>query len=52
MRIIELVLGDEQDEIGVEAISIVENGAIESDFIVLKNQEVKLAEIDGCFIDT
>ena len=45
MRIIELVLGDEQDEIGVEAISIVENGAIESDFIVLKNQEIKLAEI-------
>ena len=45
MRIIELVLGDEQDEIGVEAISIVENPAIESDFIALKNQEIKLAEI-------
>lgn len=45
MKIIELVLeGDEA--IGVEAISVVENPAIESDFIALNNQEVKLAEVD------
>ena len=45
MKIIELILNDE-DAIGVEAISIVENPAIESDFVALKNEEVKLAEID------
>ena len=31
---------------GVEAISIVESPAIESDFVALKNQEIKLAEVD------
>ena len=45
MRIIELIL-DEDEAIGVEAISVVENGAIESDFIALNNQEIKLAEIN------
>ena len=45
MKIIELILeGDEA--IGVEAISVVENPAIESDFIALGNQEIKLAEVD------
>ncbi len=46
MKIIELILDEEQDDIGVEAISIVESPAIESDFVALKNQEVKLAEVD------
>jgi hypothetical protein len=46
MRIIELILDEEQDDIGVDAISIVENPAIESDFVALKNQEIKLAEVD------
>ena len=46
MRIIELILDEDQDDIGVEAISIVENPAIESDFVALKNQEIKLAEVD------
>jgi len=46
MRIIELILDEEQDDIGVEAISIVESPAIESDFVALKNQEIKLAEVD------
>ena len=48
MKIIELVLGenDEQEESGIDAISIVESPAIESDFIALKNQEVKFAEVD------
>jgi hypothetical protein len=45
-KIIELVLDEDQDDIGVEAISIVESPAIESDFVALKNQEIKLAEVD------
>lgn len=45
MRIIELVLDEEQEETGVEAISIVESPAIEEDFIALKKEELKLAEI-------
>ena len=46
MRIIELILDEEQEDAGIEAISIVESPAIESDFIALKNQEIKLAEIN------
>jgi len=46
MRIIELILDEEQDDVGVDAISIVESPAIESDFVALKNQEIKLAEVD------
>lgn len=46
MRIVELIL-DEESELGIEAISVVENPAIEEDFIALKSQEFKLAEIDG-----
>ena len=46
MRIIELILDEEDFEAGVEAISIVESPAIESDFVALKNQEIKLAEVD------
>ena len=45
MEIIELIL-DNEDAIGVEAISVVENPAIESDFVALSNQEIKLAEVD------
>ena len=45
MRIVELIL-DEEQEIGIEAISVVENPAIEEDFIALKSQEFKLAEVD------
>jgi len=45
MKIIELILDEEEEAIGVEAISVVENPAIESDFIALNNQEIKLAEI-------
>jgi hypothetical protein len=45
MNIVELIL-DEEDAIGIEAISVVESPAIEEDFIALKNQEFKLAEID------
>jgi len=46
MEIIELFI-DETDEVsGIEAISVVENPAIESDFVALKQQEYKLAEVD------
>tara|TARA_R110000765_G_scaffold219624_1_gene323738 strand:- start:719 stop:1321 length:603 start_codon:yes stop_codon:yes gene_type:complete len=45
MKIVELIL-DENQEIGVEAISVVENPAIEEDFVALKSQEFKLAEVD------
>jgi archaellin len=44
MRIVELIL-DDQEITGIEAISVVENPAIEEDFIALKNQEIKLAEV-------
>lgn len=45
MRIVELVLDEEQ--IGIEAISVVENPAIEEDFVALKSEDVKLAEVDS-----
>jgi len=46
MDIVELFI-DEEDEIsGIEAVSIVENPAIEEDFIALKNHEVKFAEVN------
>ena len=47
MRIIELVLDEEQEDAGVEAISIVESPAIEEDFVALKSEEIKLAEISA-----
>jgi len=46
MKIVELILDENQEESGIEAISIVENPAIEEDFVALKSNEVKLAEID------
>jgi hypothetical protein len=45
-QIIELVIDEESDIAGIQAISIVDNPAIEEDFIALKSQEVKLAEVD------
>jgi hypothetical protein len=45
MKIVELILDEDQEESGIEAISIVESPAIESDFVALKNEEIKLAEI-------
>ena len=46
MKIIELILGDGVFS-GIEAISLVESPAIEEDFIALKSQEVKLAEVSS-----
>lgn len=46
MNIIELILDEENNEIGIEAISVVENPAIEEDFIALNSNIIELAEAD------
>ena len=46
MNIIELILDEENNEIGIEAISVVENHAIEEDFIALNSNIIELAEAD------
>jgi len=46
MNIIELVLDEDNNEIGIEAISVVENPAIEEDFIALSNNVIELKEAD------
>ena len=47
MRILELVIDEEQDVFGIDAISLVESPAIESDWVALKEQkEVLFAEAD------
>ena len=46
MDIIELFIDEEDQVSGIDAISIVENPAIQEDFVYLKNQEFKLAELD------
>jgi len=45
MRIIELILDEAQDIMGIDAISIVENPAIEQNFLALKAEEIKLTEV-------
>ena len=47
LDIFELFIDEENEWGGIEAISIVENPAIEEDFIALKSQEVKLAEVNA-----
>ena len=46
MKVIELILDEDNEIAGVEAISVVENPAIEEDFIALADQEIKLAEVN------
>ena len=46
MNIIELVLDEDNNEIGIEAISVVENPAIEEDFIALNSNIIELKEAD------
>ena len=46
MNIIELVLGEDENDIGIEAISVVENPAIEEDFIALNSNIIELKEVD------
>lgn len=45
LDIFELFIDEEAEMGGIEAISIVENPAIEEDFVVLSSQQVKLAEV-------
>jgi len=48
MDIIELILDEDSEGLtGIEAVSIVELPAIESDFVALSEQEIKLAKVDG-----
>jgi len=47
MRIVELIIDETDEYNGIEAISIVENPAIEEDFVALKSQQVKFAEVDA-----
>ena len=46
MKIIELILDEQNEVAGVEAISVVENPAIEEDFVAFANQEIKFAEVN------
>ena len=47
MDIIELILDEENEEmVGIEAVSIVENPAIEESFVALSSDEIKLAKVD------
>jgi len=47
VRIVELILDDQQLASGIDAISIVEAPAIESNFIALKSHEIKFAQVDA-----
>ena len=46
MNIVELILDENEEMTGIDAVSIVENPAIESDFIALAKEEIKLAKVD------
>jgi hypothetical protein len=46
MKIIELILDEMQEMMGIQAISIVESPAIEENFVALKTQEVQFAKQD------
>ena len=46
MNLIELIIDDKDELSGVDAISVVESPAIESNFVALKSEEIKLAQVD------
>lgn len=47
MKILELVIDEDAEVFGIDAISLVEFPAIESDFIALKDQsKILFAEVD------
>lgn len=46
MNIIELILDEAEELMGIQAISIVENPAIEENFIAMNSQEIKFAQQD------
>ena len=45
-NIIELILDEQEESIGIEAISVVENPAIEEDFVALNSELVELKELN------
>ena len=48
MRIVELIIDELDENSGIDAISLVENPAIEENFLALsKNKEYKFAEVDA-----
>lgn len=46
-KIIELVIDENEDNSGIKAVSVVENPAIEENFIALSKHEIELKEIDA-----
>ena len=46
IKVIELIIDEENEISGIDAISIVDDPAIQEDFIMLSSQEIKLAEVD------
>ena len=46
MNLIELIIDDKDVLSGVDAISVVATPAIESNFVALKSEEIKLAQVD------
>lgn len=47
MKIFELVIDEEAEIYGIDAISLVDKPAIELDFVALSEQRVEFAEVDG-----
>ena len=47
MRIVELIIDEKDETSGIDAVSLVESPAIESNFLALKKHEVELKEIDA-----
>jgi len=46
-KIIELVINENEDNTGINAVSVVENPAIEENFIALSKHEVELKEVNA-----
>ena len=46
IKVIELIIDEENEISGIDAISIVDDPAIQEDFIALSSLEIKLAEVD------
>ena len=49
MKIVELIIDEEAEVFGIEAISLVDRPAIELDFVALKDQKVQFAEMDSIY---
>ena len=46
MRIVELILNEEEEQAGIDAVPVVNSPAIESDFVALKKHQVELKTIN------